>query len=121
MPSNAVAFHDDAAAEYDVAFDWYLERSPDSALKFDAEVSRALAEIARHLCVGLLDRTAPEDFCSANFLSRWSIENGCRGSFRSWRWHILVAGRGIGSSGYSPASHLAVSYVQNPNKRCTFG
>lgn len=42
MPSDHVAFHDEASAEYDAAFDWYLERSPDAALKFDAEVDRVL-------------------------------------------------------------------------------
>ena len=45
MPTNAVEFHQEAAAEYDAAFDWYLERSPEAALKFDAEVDRALAQI----------------------------------------------------------------------------
>jgi hypothetical protein len=43
MPTRPAQFHDEAAAEYDAAFDWYLERSPDAALKFDAEVERALA------------------------------------------------------------------------------
>ncbi|MGA9639769.1 MAG: type II toxin-antitoxin system RelE/ParE family toxin [Terriglobales bacterium] len=47
MPNSEVRLHDEAAAEYDAAFDWYLEHSPDSALKFDAEVERAFAEIAR--------------------------------------------------------------------------
>ncbi len=47
MPTDfSVEFHDAAAAEYDAAFDWYRERSPDAALKFDAEVNRALAQIA---------------------------------------------------------------------------
>jgi len=45
MPTNAAQFHEEATAEYDAAFDWYLERSPDAALKFDAEVDRALAQI----------------------------------------------------------------------------
>ena len=40
-----VEFHEEAAAEYDAAFDWYLERSSDAALKFDAEVDRALTQI----------------------------------------------------------------------------
>jgi len=40
-----IEFHEGASAEYDAAFDWYLERSPDAALRFDAEVDRALAEI----------------------------------------------------------------------------
>jgi len=45
MPTNLAKFHEEAAAEYDAAFDWYLARSPDAALKFDAEVDRALAQI----------------------------------------------------------------------------
>jgi len=45
MPINSAEFHEEAAAEYDAAFDWYRERSRDAALKFDAEVDRALAQI----------------------------------------------------------------------------
>jgi len=45
MPTNAAQFHQQASNEYDAAFDWYLERSPDAALRFDAEVDRALAQI----------------------------------------------------------------------------
>jgi toxin ParE1/3/4 len=45
VPTKAATFHDEASAEYDAAFDWYLERSPEAALKFDAEVDRALAQI----------------------------------------------------------------------------
>ncbi len=47
MHSNAPDLHQEAAAEYDAAFDCYLSRSPDSALKFDAEVERALAQIVQ--------------------------------------------------------------------------
>ena len=52
MPTSAAEFHQEATAEYDAAFDWYLERSPDAALKFDAEVDRALGQIihAPQLC-----------------------------------------------------------------------
>ncbi len=45
MPTDPAQFHEEASAEYDAAFDWYLERSPNAALKFDAEVDRALAQI----------------------------------------------------------------------------
>lgn len=45
MPTDAAEFHQEATAEYDAAFDWYLERSPDAALRFDAEVDRALVQI----------------------------------------------------------------------------
>ncbi|MFZ0773756.1 MAG: type II toxin-antitoxin system RelE/ParE family toxin [Candidatus Sulfotelmatobacter sp.] len=47
MRSDAVDLHDEASAEYDAAFDWYLERSPDAARRFDAEVERALAQIVQ--------------------------------------------------------------------------
>ena len=42
MFRDRVDFHEEASLEYDAAFDWYLERSQDAALRFDAEVSRAL-------------------------------------------------------------------------------
>jgi plasmid stabilization system protein ParE len=45
MRTDAAEFHHEATAEYDAAFDWYLEHSPDAALRFDAEVDRALAQI----------------------------------------------------------------------------
>jgi plasmid stabilization system protein ParE len=45
MPNSGLQLHQEASAEYDAAFDWYLERSPDAALRFDAEVDRALAQI----------------------------------------------------------------------------
>jgi plasmid stabilization system protein ParE len=45
LPTSLAKFHDEAASEYDAAFDWYLARSPDAALKLNAEVDRALAEI----------------------------------------------------------------------------
>jgi plasmid stabilization system protein ParE len=47
MLTRAVQLHQEAAAEYDAAFDWYLQRSPDAARKFDAAFDRALAEIAQ--------------------------------------------------------------------------
>jgi plasmid stabilization system protein ParE len=42
-----VELHEEAAAEYDAAFDWYLQRSADAKPKLDAEFERALAEIAQ--------------------------------------------------------------------------
>jgi toxin ParE1/3/4 len=45
MPTDLTLFHEEAAAEYEAAFDWYLERSPDAAFKFDAELDRAIAQI----------------------------------------------------------------------------
>jgi toxin ParE1/3/4 len=47
VPTEELALHEEAGAEYDAAFDWYLEHSPDAALKFDSEVNRAFVEIAR--------------------------------------------------------------------------
>jgi len=45
VPVRSVELHEEAAADYDAAFDWYLKRSPDAARAFDAEFQRALAEI----------------------------------------------------------------------------
>ena len=45
MPASTARLHDDASKEYDAAFDWYLERSDDAALGFDAEVNRAIGLI----------------------------------------------------------------------------
>src|SRR5271168_172066 len=45
MRTDSAEFHEEAAAEYDAAFEWYLERSPDSALEFDAEVDQGLKQI----------------------------------------------------------------------------
>jgi len=47
MRDSRVELHDDAAVEYDAAFDWYLERSTEAALKFDAEVERGLMQILK--------------------------------------------------------------------------
>jgi plasmid stabilization system protein ParE len=47
MPTESATFHEEASAEYDAAFDWYVERSPDAARKFDEELDRALAQIVR--------------------------------------------------------------------------
>lgn len=47
MPIRRVTLHDEAAADYDAAFDWYAQRSQDAALKFDAEVEHAIGEIVR--------------------------------------------------------------------------
>lgn len=47
MLTRAVELHEEAAAEYDAAFDWYLQRSPDAALRLDAEFDRAPTLIAQ--------------------------------------------------------------------------
>jgi plasmid stabilization system protein ParE len=65
VPTESVEFHYEASAEYDVAFDWYLERSPDAALEFDAEVDRALAQI-----VEAPQRWAAGPFSTRRFLLR---------------------------------------------------
>ena len=45
MRTDLVEIHEEAAAEYDAAFDWYLRRSSDAASEFDKEVNQALADI----------------------------------------------------------------------------
>jgi len=47
VPIRAITFHDGAAADYDTAFAWYLERSANSAIRFDEAVEQALRDIAR--------------------------------------------------------------------------
>jgi plasmid stabilization system protein ParE len=48
MAALEIKFHDEAASEYDAAFDWYLARSPEAATRFDNEVERALQQIAEN-------------------------------------------------------------------------
>jgi len=67
MRKNAVDLHDEASAEYDAAFDWYLERSPDAALKFDAEVEHALTQIVEAPERWAAGRTLLAGSCSGNF------------------------------------------------------
>jgi plasmid stabilization system protein ParE len=45
VPTEWVEFHHEAGIEFDAAFEWYMERSPDAAVRFDAEVDRALTQI----------------------------------------------------------------------------
>src|SRR5215469_2097108 len=47
MAAKPVRFHEDADAEYENAFDWYLARSPHAAAEFAAELSRAVELIAQ--------------------------------------------------------------------------
>ena len=42
---SSATFHEEASMDYDAAFDWYLARSADAALKFDAEIDHALTLI----------------------------------------------------------------------------
>jgi len=60
MPTSAVEFHEEAQAEYDAAFAWYLSRSIDAAIEFDAQVNRAIDLI----------RIAPETWPVGSFSSR---------------------------------------------------
>ena len=45
--SGGAQLHEEASAEYDAAFDWYLERSAGAALRFDAEVDHGLTQIVQ--------------------------------------------------------------------------
>jgi plasmid stabilization system protein ParE len=67
MPTDLASFHEEASAEYDAAFEWYLERSPDAALKFDAEVGRAIAQITQFPQRWRSVRTLLAGSCSNNF------------------------------------------------------
>jgi len=47
VPTKTIELHEEAAADYDAAFDWYLARSPEAARALDIEFERALGEIVR--------------------------------------------------------------------------
>lgn len=47
MASKKVEFHEDAALEYEAAFEWYLERSILAASKFAAALNRAMDMIVK--------------------------------------------------------------------------
>jgi len=47
MASKRIEFHEDAAAEYEAAFDWYFERSRLAAQKFSDELRQAVENIAK--------------------------------------------------------------------------
>jgi hypothetical protein len=68
MPTSLAKFHDEAASEYDAAFDLYPARSPDAALKFDAVVDRALAEIMQTPQYWAVGPCSPRSACSDNSL-----------------------------------------------------
>jgi toxin ParE1/3/4 len=46
MASKLIEFHEDAAAEYSAAFDWYFDRSRLAALKFSQEMNSAILSIS---------------------------------------------------------------------------
>jgi plasmid stabilization system protein ParE len=46
MAVKSVEFLDEASAEYEAAFDWYLARSESSAANFAAELAHAVSMIA---------------------------------------------------------------------------
>ena len=103
MPTDfSVEFHDDAVAEYNAAFDWYLERSPDAALKFDAEMDRALAQISE----------APRRWAAAAHLTRRFLlrrfpfvlitASGLPATVKLWRSPTPAGRRGTGRNGCSP-------------------
>jgi plasmid stabilization system protein ParE len=89
MANNAVEFHEAAAAEYDAAFDWYLERSPDAARRFSAEVDRALFQIV----------AAPKRWAVAPFRTR-------RFLLKQFPFTLIYRERGSG-----PIQALAVAHT----------
>jgi toxin ParE1/3/4 len=45
MTNKQIEFHEEAAAEYEAAFDWYFERSHLAAQKFSTELTQAIASV----------------------------------------------------------------------------
>jgi toxin ParE1/3/4 len=46
MPSKQVEFHEEAAREYEAAFEWYFARSRQAASRFAEEIVRAVDSIS---------------------------------------------------------------------------
>jgi len=65
MPDSSIEFHEAAAIEFDAAFDWYLQRSPEAALRFSAELDRAVGQIVK-----AAERWAVGPFHTRKFLLR---------------------------------------------------
>jgi toxin ParE1/3/4 len=47
MAGKRIEFLEDAAVEYEAAFDWYFERSREAAQKFADEINRAIESITK--------------------------------------------------------------------------
>jgi plasmid stabilization system protein ParE len=75
MPTEVVQFHDEAAAEYDAAFEWYVKRSGDAALRFDSEMERALTLICEAPRRWAQGSYSTRRILLRQFLSSLSIEN----------------------------------------------
>ncbi len=69
MAADEITFHDEAAAEYDAAFDWYLARSAEAARRFDNEVQRGLEQILERPSRWAQAPSARVNTCSASSLS----------------------------------------------------
>jgi plasmid stabilization system protein ParE len=65
VAAKKIQFHDEAAAEYDASFDWYLEHNPDAARRFDQEVEHPIAQILK-----APHRWAPGQFDTRRYLLR---------------------------------------------------
>src|SRR5271165_593732 len=107
MPADLAEFHEEAAAEYDAAFEWYRERSPDTALKFDGEVNRALAQIVQSP-----ERWAAGSHSTRRFLLRQFpfilIYRVRLPVFKSWPLPIPAEGQGTGCPVSKPALFVSV-------------
>ena len=84
MPTKAIELHEAAAAGYDAAFEWYRERSPEAARRFDAEFARRWEKSHAPRNAGLLGHTKLAGFRSDAFPISLSIENSLPKPFLSW-------------------------------------
>jgi toxin ParE1/3/4 len=48
MANKRVEFHENAAAEYEAALDWYVERSHLAATRFSTELNQAIENISKN-------------------------------------------------------------------------
>jgi plasmid stabilization system protein ParE len=75
MANKPTEFLEAAASEYEAALNWYFERSQVAAEKFDAEINRALENIAEIPKDGLRIRWVLAGFSCATSPSPSSIGN----------------------------------------------
>jgi ParE toxin of type II toxin-antitoxin system, parDE len=83
VTAEKLEFHEEAAAEYDAAFEWYLSRSPDAAQRFDAEVEHALIQVVQDPKRGHLVRSVLDVIYCGDFLFLWFTENEQQIQFKS--------------------------------------
>jgi toxin ParE1/3/4 len=97
VPTEWVEFHYEAGIEFDTAFEWYIERSADAAVRFDAEVDHALTQMI----------AAPK---------RWAVGTHGTRRFLLQRFPYILIYRELASSG-----QIQILAVAHTSRRPSIG